>query len=148
MNLNRNAVAVARWIINQPRKCLLDRPEKILLYVHDALETNRISVYFDPEEQQFKAVVFHWNDFVERIEHKAEQGLQQYEYGNRSTKGNAVFVAEAIGERKYIAKLYNAMFRKCPNFGCFPVFTFRHGKLVKIENDTLFRFAFGWKGVL
>jgi hypothetical protein len=135
--------SLTKWIMSQPRKCLLDTFENIERYVNHAIENKNISIFH--QEKQFRGVVFHWNDWIELIEFKDEQHMQQYPF-SRNIQGDAMFIGEVFGKREYILTLYKHMVKKHPQIERVPLYTYRRGKLIRLKNTLLLRFLYHGKG--
>lgn len=120
---------LTRWIMaNRGRTCLSMATEQTLFrYVAFAWLHGRIAV--SQEAGQIEAVMFYWSDFKERIEAKAENKVQQFEW-MPNHPGDALFVAEIIGSHSGVAKIVRSAFEKWPNLMTLPIYTFRRGKLV------------------
>jgi hypothetical protein len=128
---------LCNWIIAQPRKCLLDSYSNIYRYVSCCHATGKMSVSIKDGIPQ--AVVFHWPDFYEKIEAKAEYGHQQFEFA-KTHPGDSLFIGEVIGSREALAGIFKAQIQQTPLLAAVPKYTYRHGKLVKLRASAIERF--------
>jgi hypothetical protein len=89
-----------------------------------------------------QAVVFHWPDYLERIEAKAEYGHQQFEF-TKTHPGDSLFIGEVIGNREALAGIFKAQIEQTPLLAAVPKYTIRRGKLVRLNTRLLERFMKG-----
>jgi hypothetical protein len=121
------------WILaHKGRNCLrLATRENLFRYVAFAHLHGRIAVARDAQGQ-IEAVMFYWCDFKERIEAKAENGVNQFEW-TANHPGDALFVAEIIGSHEGVARIIRTAFEKWPHLMTLPIYSFRRGKLVLLS---------------
>jgi hypothetical protein len=92
------------------------------------------------EDGVIKAVVFAWCDWRERIEAKAAENKPQFDWSSNG-RGDSLFVADVVGSRESVGKLYQATIDKYPQLVAVPWFTYRRGVLVQIPRAKLERFS-------
>lgn len=115
--------------------------QQLFRYVASCEATGKLNVVV---EDGIKAVAFMWADFKERIEANAAYNKPQFEWG-QSHKGDSLFIADVLGERKYVAQGFNLLIAKFPHLVTVPFYTYRSGKLVQLSMRKLERFVFGGK---
>ena len=94
------------------------------------------------EEGKITAVVFYWPDWKEHIEAKDAEGMSQFEW-TQVHEGDAIFVSDVFGERKAIARMYQAWLEKFPHLITVPIYSYRKGKLTCLYGKVFERFMFG-----
>lgn len=107
-------------------------------YVAHCFYHGKLNVVFTDKE--VLAVAFYWPDFQERIEAKFAEGLPQFEW-LPCHKGDSLFIADVLGNREAIARLYRVTMERFPHLMSVPFFTYRGGKLVQLDRWRLERFA-------
>ena len=129
------------WILaHRGKSCLpLATRDTLFRYVAHAWLNGRLAVARD-DKGGIEAVGFNWIDFREHIEMKAAEGRQQY-FWEENHSGDAWFVAEVIGSRHGVSKLYQASIAKWPHLLNVPMMTYRKGKLVEIPKARLQQFT-------
>lgn len=133
-----HAITQFIWLRKGKAMAWADTYERLFRYVSFCFLAGKLSVNF--ENGLPAGCVFHWADWKEHIESKAEQGRPQFEW-TMPHKGDALFVAEAIGDKQSIGRIYHDSITKWPNLMVTPIYTYRAGKLVKLSHKVLTRFA-------
>jgi hypothetical protein len=110
---------------------------QIFRYVAFCNLTGRLNVRV--EKNEVTAVGIMWPDWQERIEAKAELKMPQFEWAHVH-RGDSIFVAEVIGNRYAVRDLYQGFIEAYPHLLAKPMFTMRHGKLVRLAQHKLERF--------
>lgn len=130
------------WIMaNKGKNCLqLATRENLFRYVALCWLTGRLNVSTD-DQNRITAVVFSWTDWREHIELKAAEGRQQFE--SHTHKGDAIFVAEVIGSRSGVSRIYQGAIERFPHLSVTPIFTYRKNKLVQLTWNEIERFMGG-----
>lgn len=133
---------VTDWILaHRGKRCLPEATrEPLFRYVALCHLTGRLNVALD-KQGQIEAVLFWWADWLERIEAKAAEGMQQFEA--EVHKGDSVFVAEVIGLKSGVRRIYEAAVDKFPHLVVTPIFTYRNQKLVRLSWKEIERFMEG-----
>jgi hypothetical protein len=122
-------------------RCMQWANDRSLLfrYVADCYFTGKLGVSW--QDNKLNAVVFYWPDFKERIEAKYENMNPQFEWGP-CHKGDALFVADVIGDRKAVAMMYQSAIERFPNMLTLLIMTYRKDKLICLYGRALERFLF------
>jgi len=105
----------------------MDRHD-LFKYVAFCHFSGRLNVAF--EAGQIEAVVFAWPGT--RLE--IESGKHKDFNWDLPQKGNALFVADVIGSRRGVAKIYNGQIRNNPQLKSLPIFTYRHGRIHRLKH--------------
>ena len=128
------------WCLAHRSKHVLQGSRDVVFrYVAFCHLVGKMAVKINPVTKEIEACAFYWSDFKERIEAKAENNMQQFEWA-KTHQGDALFVAECIGSRKAIAAIYASAIENFPNLITVPIFTFRKGKLVELSKADIERF--------
>jgi hypothetical protein len=123
------------------RRCLPEATrEPLFRYVALCHLTGRLNIALTADNK-IEAVLFFWADWREHIEAKAAEGLQQFE--SCVHKGDSIFVAEVIGARSGVRRIYQAAVEQFPHLVVTPIFTYRAGKLVRLSWQEIERFMEG-----
>ena len=117
-----------------------DDPERMFRYVSFCNFTGRLNVSWD--HGRIQAVVFAWSDFKEHIEARHAEGMAQFEW-THAHRGDSLFVAEVIGSREAVAKMWQQMVEKYPHMMTVPIYTYRRDKLVCLSPKLRERFLYG-----
>lgn len=117
----------------------MDR-HNLFKYVAFCFFTGRLNVAW--EAGKIEAVVFAWPGTRVEIEARSQvsQGSFKWELPRR---GDCLFVADVIGSRNGVAKIYHGQVEKNPQLNFIPILTYRHGRLHRLKH--LNRFLRGRK---
>jgi len=107
-------------------------------YVADNHYHGKLNVVYRPDA--IEAVAFAWPDFAERIEAKFAESKPQFEWGPTHC-GDALFIADVFGTREAVSRLYEGMMQRFPNLMAVPFYTYRKGRLVKLNRVHIERFS-------
>lgn len=138
--LNEWMVILTNWLLERcNERCLPKaRFETMYRYTAQCWLTGKMAVYRSGNGD-IEAAIFYWSDWQERIEAKAENNQQQFEW-LPSHPGDALFVAEVFGTRRAVARIMSDAFQRFPNLLAVPIYTYRRGQLVRLSMDKMQRF--------
>lgn len=142
-----DALAMMLWKVTH--FCLAHRSSKVFTgmnhqrifrYIAFCHFTKRLSAVIC--NGMVQAIAISWPAWREHLELNHAEGRNQFEWkpiGN----GDCLFLAEVIGDRKSLTKLWANTIETAPSLLCVPLFTCRRGKLVQLKLDKLERFCRG-----
>ena len=87
-----------------------------------------------------EAVIFYYSEHLEQLEMKVAEERPIFAW-EQSHPGDCLFVAEVVGNRHAVGKLWHEAIEKWPHLLNTPIFTFRHGKLHRLTQKMLERYA-------
>jgi hypothetical protein len=107
-------------------------------YIAFCMMMGKCAVLWKKDEVQ--GVLFYWPDFAEHIEMKYAENRPQFEWAE-PISGDCVFAGDLIGDKESAGNIIGTLLEQFPHLLITPIYTYRKGKLKKLNIRLLQRFA-------
>jgi hypothetical protein len=93
------------------------------------------------------AVMFAWGSTVDDIRGRAARKDPAFDWKRSNDRGDAIFLAEVIGDRNRLPKLFKLATARWPDWQNKQIFTYRGSDLVELPHELIKRMIYGCERV-